>query len=314
MGAAILALACTFQDGRAQGKPAKRSPSAAAKPEFQEAREAFEEGVTFLDSSSFDRAAEAFERSLAQRQSLPALYNLALAYRGLGKIKRALETVSRHLSLARSVGDTSAITQSEVVIAELKRHLAELTLVVSGSSDTVVIDGEAGAKGDRTEILTLDPGTHVFEAKRAGFAPVRRVVELRSGANPRIELDASRTPIFGRLLVETENPNAEIRVDGVPVARGRFDGRFALGPHDIEVNAPESKIWKQRVPITEGTDARVHVELEDERASITSAWWFWAAIGVVAAAGTAGVILAIARREPTHDGGGLNVTIGALSR
>ena len=61
------------------------------------AREAFERGVRGLDEGRFGDAVIAFEESLRVRDVPVTLYNLGLAYRGVGREAQAIAMFERYL-------------------------------------------------------------------------------------------------------------------------------------------------------------------------------------------------------------------------
>src|SRR6185436_26753 len=80
--------------------PAESAESVAASDEAQMnaiARALFDEGLQFVDSETWESAADRFSRLLAIRYSAVAAYNLALARSHLGKLVLAAETLRKLL-------------------------------------------------------------------------------------------------------------------------------------------------------------------------------------------------------------------------
>src|SRR5690606_28214609 len=107
------------------------SAASAHAQDHEAARQHFEEGVRLLEDSRFAAAARELEASLELRDSPSALYNLALAYRGLGRYKKAIELFQRFLKSADDPELARMRTSVEEELSELEAGLARLTLEIS---------------------------------------------------------------------------------------------------------------------------------------------------------------------------------------
>ena len=98
--------------------------------------------------------------------------------------------------------------------------------------------------------------------------------------------------------------SAEIRLDHLPIARGRFVGDVSAGAHWLEVTDEGFVPSRRRLTLSPGSLERVDVTLlEVEQESIAGKWWFWTAIGVAAAAVAAGTTVAVVATRPEPNGG-----------
>ena len=253
-----------------------------------EARAAFQQGVRMLEDARYAEAVSALERSLAIREVPPVLYNLALAYRGTGAYLRAIASFERFLAVAAPRealrGDAATI------VAELRRSLARVHLVVRGASTDVRVDDRPVSPGDLDDTLPMDPGRHVIEARRAGYRPAQRMVNLAPGATEEVALDAAEAPLPSTLQVEANVPEASIVLDGRERGRGTFEGELPAGTHALEVSAASHSTERRDLELAPGRRERVVITLA-QRPSVLTRWWFWTGAAVVVAGLVVGGVL-----------------------
>ena len=161
----------------------------------------------------------------------------------------------------------------------------------------VLVDGERAAAGDGTRTIALDPGAHTFEARRAGYEPLREERRLDPGAQAEVSLDASSRPLPGTLVIESEQGSAAIRVDGVLVARGRHSGPARAGRHGVQVTWPDGHTQERLVELSPGGRTQLTVAPDRPR-PITSRWWFWAGVSAAVAGVVVGAVVIAAQPDP----------------
>lgn len=107
-------------------------------------------------------------------------------------------------------------------------HVAEAT----GKVLDVVLDGAVVGKTPWDGVVA--PGAHAVLLRgegNLGTQPVAASVKLNQTATLNLvaeELDAS-------LRIDPKPPTASVSLDGVPLGRGRWEGRLRLGAHTVEV-------------------------------------------------------------------------------
>lgn len=264
-----------------------------------EARASFEQGVRLLQDARYAEAAAALERSLALRESPSVLYNLALAYRGTGAYLRSIATFERFL--AASPEREPLRQDAATITAELRRALGRVSLVLRGLADEVRLDDRVLGPRELDVVLTLDPGRHVFEARRAGYQPATREVTLSPGANETVELDVIGQPLPATLDVQVSVDDAVIVLDGTERGRGRFSGEVAPGAHTLEVRASSHQPERRTLDLAPGRRERVVITLA-ARPGIATRWWFWTGTAVVVAGLVVGGVLLFSGTEPPVQG------------
>lgn len=271
-------------------------------PPVDEPRSAYEAGVAHLLASRYQEAALALERSYALRPVPVALYNLALAHRGLGRYRSAIALFDRFLA---APGDAAPERLAAIRAErdELARALVEATFHVTPADATLRIDGGDPVPSPAT--LVLDPGAHVLEWSAPAHRPRREAITATPGSRP--SLDITLDPIReGRLQVEASVPSATITLDGARVGTGRIDREVPVGEHTLALRADGFRPAQRAVRVTPGGTVRVVITLER---SGPPGWVLPVAIGggaVVLGAVITGVVLALQPEVPALRSGSLD--------
>lgn len=248
------------------------------------AREAFERGIAALEAQRYVDALAAFEESYRLRPSPVALYNVAVAQRGLGRIRDAIGTFERYLASPERGIDRARLQSIRAELDALRTQVVSLRLTVTPANATLLVDGRPMGE-QRDEALQLDPGRHVIEVSAEGYRTSRREVELRPGSTVVLEVTLESLGL-GRIVVNSSVPSAIIRIDGREVATGSIDRLIAPGEHEIELRAPRHDVYRRTVRVTSEGVVRVDARLASE-GSGTRAWLVptLIAAGVLVAAG-----------------------------
>ncbi len=289
----LLAAPVFAQDAGVTGSPLR--------PSDDDARRLFEQALPLLNEQRFAEAVPLLERSLTLRENAAALAALAASYRGVGRYLRAVATLERLLAIT-----TDPAREAEVrgVLGECRRALAHVTVRIRGDATEVTVDGDRVATGNLDRVLELDPGTHRFEARRTGYEPAREERRVGLGEQVEVALDASARPMPATLVIETPDATTTIRVDGVPVGRGRSTSRASSGRHAIQVAWDDGHTQERLVELAPG--ARMVVSIVPNRRpsnSIVTRWWFWTAVGAVTVGlVVGGIALATGGEQPAPNG------------
>jgi hypothetical protein len=245
------------------------SVEAAAQRAGNPARDAFERGISALESQRYVDALAAFEESYRLRPSPVALYNVAVAQRGLGRIRDAIQTFERYLDSPERGIDRARLASIRAELASLRGLLVSLRLTLAPSSATVIVDGRT-AEVSSAAALSLDPGRHVIEVTAEGFRSSRREVDLRPGST--VVLDVTLESLgLGRLVITPSIAGALVRVDGREWGTGAVDRLISPGEHEVEVRAPRFDVFRRSVRVTSDGVSQIDARLLSE-GSATRAW------------------------------------------
>jgi len=172
------------------------------------ARALFAEGSNAIAESRWADAVEAFREVDALTASPVALFNLAFAYRALGRYREARDAFDEVIASAATDAETRA--DAARLRAEVAPRLAMLELRGLPSSDAEVsLDAfRVDDSGTRPLAVEADPGPHALIVRQPGHTPFEWRGELRA---------AERTVVDVVLAVQ------EVRVERV-VVEDRAEG------------------------------------------------------------------------------------------
>jgi hypothetical protein len=259
-----------------------QSAAAPAAVDEAGARERFQRGVTALQESRFAEAAALFEESYRLNPAPVALFNLAFAYRGLGRYLDAVAAVERYL---QNPGNTPAdrVDAARVELDRLRQSVARVTVRTAPQEATVWIDGRAARASAGP--IEVDPGRRVIEVSRDGYRPERRELVLAAGASESLTVTLAVIDDAGRLRVEPSVATARVTIDGVLAGTGVVERPARMGEHRVVITA-EGYLPLERTVRVGGTGlVRVDAVLQRPRAN---PWpWLGPTIGGVAAVGLA---------------------------
>jgi hypothetical protein len=115
---------------------------------------------------------------------------------------------------------------------------------------------------------------------------------VTAGGPLTVRLALVALPRTGKLRLRVSQARAEVRMDGRVIGVAPLEVELDAGGHSLEVSARGFALHRSEVLITAGQQRLVDVVLEKEQGPmrkerIYEKWWFWTAIGVVAAGGAA---------------------------
>jgi len=220
------------------------------------ARGLFEEGLVHLQAERWEQAVDRFERAYAVRSSPEIAYNLSSALIRTGRLVRASELlrgVAASPQASVAVRDAASGRLQQVL-----PRLARLTVNVAGARRDVSVwldDNylEAAMLG---VALPVDPGHHTVVAG----------LNLPNVPKPKM--------IYDRTIEISEGGAITLTVD---------PGTGPRTPPSLPLAGP---------PVTDAIARREGAPAATAGAGLFGRWWFWTALGVVAAGTAAAVVLA----------------------
>lgn len=260
-----------------------------------EARALYDLGLRHLAENRYHDAAVALERSNRLRPLPVVTYNLALAYRGMGRYVAAIEGFEQYLRHPDAGAPPERLAAMQEELTDLRRQLVHVTVHVLPREATLTLDGRAMGTLPPGETLTLDPGTHTFEWSAPDHRPERREMPGEAGAMRSFDLRLE--PMRdGRLSVEPTPATATVLIDGRPFGAGARELTMPPGEHWVELSAPGYLPVRRSVHVGGTGIARLTIALDREP---TPRWILPTAIagGVVAVAGA--IVTAVLLSRPT---------------
>jgi tetratricopeptide (TPR) repeat protein len=273
---------------------ARTSTAAAQERPRDEARAAFDEGMRGLVERRFHDAAMALERSYTLRPLPVVLYDLGLAYRGMGRYLAAIDAFSRYLANPDDATPErlAAITDEA---RELEGRLVHVDLTVSPDDTIVSVDGRT--RRDASRAFTLDPGPHVIDCVRAGWRAARH--ELQGAPGERVAVSCALVALReGRLAVEASVASAAVWIDGRREGVGRVERALDPGDHRVEVRASGYYPFTRTVRVGPTGLSRLGATLQPDRRALVAGLAVTG--GVLVASAIAVAIFYGLRAEPTE--------------
>jgi len=223
-------------------------PALAQTPTNPRARAAFTEGVALLRRERFVEAMPLLEEATRLDPTPTAWFDLALAYRGAGRIAAAATAFERYLAAPEPGAPEVRLRAIRDELSTLLRSVARLRIDVTPATATVRVDGREAqlSQGE----LRVDPGTHVLEIDAPEHLPARREITPQAGMSmmlevrlqPRVAAVTSPAPLpphaptpaappppsTGTVTIEPSVPGASVSIDGE--ARGSGAVTVSLPP------------------------------------------------------------------------------------
>ncbi|MEQ9320536.1 MAG: PEGA domain-containing protein, partial [Polyangiaceae bacterium] len=105
----------------------------------------------------------------------------------------------------------------------------------------------------------LEPGTHRFFLRRGDEGSAPKTLDVVKGQT--VVATATLAPLGADLRIEVTPSTAELRIDGVAVGAGRWQGRLPLGSYEVIAEEEGYLTSKSPLKVDERTD-RLALELE----------------------------------------------------
>jgi len=181
------------------------APSAAA--QTNEARVAFQSGVQAYAAQHYAEALEAFRTAYRIRPHPSVLVNIANCYVALNRPQDAISTFERFLNDPTVSPSPQQRTEIETALAEARRHLATINVLVFPPGAEVYLDGDLVGTAPLRRPLQTGPGPHVIEARQPGGGTVQHQARVEGGGAVTLTLDILRNRSFiGSVAPEAAPP------------------------------------------------------------------------------------------------------------
>ncbi|MEI8255280.1 MAG: PEGA domain-containing protein [Deltaproteobacteria bacterium] len=273
------------------------APASSSAPAPDQARAIFDDGVHFMEDGRFAEAVDRFERARALRETPAVIFNLAIAQRGLGRYVDAAAGLERYLTVAGDRLEAARRTEIQTLLGDLRTSIVHARVRVAIEGASVTVDGRAVTAAQLAQPIDLDPGSHSFRATREGYRADESIQVLRAGEPVEVVLTPEHIAQVGSLRVESTVAAARVYVDHRLVGTGVYESTVPAGQYAIEVRAPGYVTYSRTVIIRGSASETVHVTLDSEF-TVVNRWWFWTAVGVVAAGAGVGLYFALRPEDP----------------
>jgi copper chaperone CopZ len=225
-----LPLACTafgaapaLAQEAAEAKPAPVDAPAAPDQPTLDARRHFKAGTKLYRDGNYGGALAEFEEAYRLKPGAGSLQNVALSQKGLFRYAEAAATLEQLLtqhSAELSEGEKKAVDDA---LSELKGLIASVKLRVVPETARVLLDGKSLTAAEWASALVLNVGEHTLSVDAPGYSPERRLLRV-AGGQRELPVDVTLRCVDGFVDVISNDPTANIAIDGLPKARRAYKG------------------------------------------------------------------------------------------
>lgn len=150
-----------------------------ARAEAQTAQELSAQGADALKSGRFADAVKAYDAAYRKQPAPALLYNLALAYKGMGFPGKALQALESYVSYADPKVEGTNIAAAKNELDRIKNGYARFAVKLTPSSATIDIDGKR-VVADNGE-LWVAVGKHTVSIRSDGFESYEQTLDVAAG-------------------------------------------------------------------------------------------------------------------------------------
>jgi hypothetical protein len=182
-------------------------PAGAARAD--DAKRAFDEGITLFNRGDIVGAIEAFERAYKIKPHYHVQCNLARCYEQRSEMVRAAKHYRRCLAEGAKASTSAAEVRASLLAVESR--ITRVRVTSPGDPGEVFLDGKEQGRTPLT--MQVDPGSHVVEARwRNGSA--RKTLTTRGGDSQEIVFEAIERVPATRPAITPPPPSSRLPARG----------------------------------------------------------------------------------------------------
>lgn len=238
------------------------------------ARAHFSKGIDLYDKKQFQAAQVEFEAAYKEKPSAGIKQNIALCLKELNKPAEAATAFDEALDEGKDKLKPEVKEKIERELADLSKTVATVQITIAGADDkrvseTVVTIQPAGQAarslppGGQRRPIRLMPGMYTFSAKIPGVPPPEpKKLALISGAPTEVTFGEQAVG-SSTLNIHTNVPDATIKIDGVEVGKGSWQGPAAANRKlRVEVSATNYRplAFDITVPANSTVDSPINLQ------------------------------------------------------
>ncbi|HUQ03135.1 MAG TPA: PEGA domain-containing protein [Kofleriaceae bacterium] len=275
--------------------------------QLAEAEARYERGVKLFRAGDHKGALAEFEASYAVSGAYEVLFNIAVTQKKLFRWGDAVRTFERYL---RDGGAGIAAAERAAVekeLAEIRKTVAEVTVVVAGATARIEVDGRVEGDTPLAGPILLGSGEHTIRATRDGEVPDEKTVKVVSGQIVEVVLAPVPpvvAPTSAFISIVSRPVGATLSLDGKELGAAPWSGSIVAGGYRLRAHLDGHIDHAQELVVTAGQDRAVEINLvaippPPPPRPIYKQWWFWTGAAVTAAAVSGAIFYA--SQPPGYD-------------
>ncbi|MET0387922.1 MAG: tetratricopeptide repeat protein [Polyangiales bacterium] len=242
--------------------PDAEVPSANAAPDNYD--QLLDRAVEAFKDEEFARAHRLFERAYALKPNARVLRGLGIAALRLGRYSEAKRALSSALTDSQQALTASQREEVLGLLSWMETNLGTIRVQwVEGEPREYELSVDDRSTPNAP--LVLSPGAHRLKVRAPGYLPVERHLEVAAGEEQTLTLALIR----------------EKSADKAPVTPSKAAATLVSAPRPQPAPVEQPALLPARQPL------RDHAS----EPSVFGRWWFWTAVGVIAAGGVTTAIL-----------------------
>ena len=259
--------------------------------------EAKRKGDEAMVALRYQDALDHYQRAYEATKSPALLYNMGRAYEGLGEFPRALDALEEFSDKAPAELK-ARVPKLEELVRDVRNRVA--TLVVGSSVEGAEIRlGEkvVGKTKPGQVVLRVNAGKQKLVVSRDGYFPFEKEMTLSGGKVDTVDATLASRTQSAVLRVTSPVDGASVAIDGKAIGTVPVESFVLAGTHRVALAREDYDPAETSVVVGAGEKKDVSVPLA-RKASIFTKWWFWTAVGVVAAGVTTTIVVLNTERDP----------------
>ncbi len=255
------------------------------------------QGMALYRDGNFSGALAEFAASYQAQPAPGVLCRVGLAHRALFHYGEALDALRRCLAEARDLGPKRR-AEIRREVAEIEALLVDVTLAIEPRGAAVVIDARSAGQAP-LPVQRLAAGPHVISISAEGYHPLQKEVHVTTGSPLVLDLLLQALPRTGKLHLSVTPRQALVQVDDRTLGPAPVDAELPGGRHTIAVSAPGRRPYRGDLFITAGQSRSMDVSLDllPGHGRLYKKWWFWMALGAIAAGSAIAVAVPLSARN-----------------
>lgn len=295
------------------------APAFADDASVQRVEELKKRGNQAMLDLNYGEALDAYTAAIAIAPDEATLYyNLGRAHQAREDYPAALDALDQFAH--KAAPDVKArVPKLDQLIADVRSRVGTLSIQCSAevTDATVSVGDKTTLRGcstapkvvrvsvpSRTAVLEVRLSAERYQSQSA------RVAVEGGGPAVNVSLNVLAKASSGTLLVRATPLDARISIDGVERGNPPLEVPLPAGAHTLDVRADRHDASHVPVVVEAGRTKDVTVDLQ-RSAPITTKWWFWTGVGVLAVG--VGVTIWYLVAQPEKDAGTGTIAPGQVS-
>ena len=189
------------------------------------------------------------------------LWNVAFCHKNLRHYAKVIATLQQYIEEGRELLTTADQKEAQELIALIEPFTTRTNIKVTEAGANVYVNDELVGESPLATAVILDIGERRLRVVKAGFRSFENALVIGGSSEVTVEVVLEKEVHEGKLIVNAP-ANANIVIDGKPVATGKFEQTIPSGGHQIQVVAPGTRPFQTEVAIADKETRSLDVVLE----------------------------------------------------